>query len=155
MPLETTNKIQTNINNLHKYITKLKNDSEQGRQNGFQSGGAMEHWKVLSATMVGRQEKVSNSRRSRMAKAIIFWPWWQPFDSFCFETLSFLPLSPFFLFATQKKWGGRHGPLGPSVYLAMKILANVKKSSNLQLDLKLMIFRLFLNFLSPVLVERI
>ena len=62
----------------------------------------MEHWKVLSATMVGREEKFSNSRRSRMAKTIIFRPWWQPFNSFCFETLSFLPLSPFLLFATQK-----------------------------------------------------
>ena len=76
-------------------------------KNGFQSGGrwgegGMEHWKVSSATMVGRQEKFSNSRRSRMAKTIIFWPWWQPFDSFCFETLSFLPLPPIFLFATQK-----------------------------------------------------
>ena len=45
-----------------------------------------------------------------MAKAIIFWPWWQPFDSFCFETPSFLSSSPFFLFATQKKWGGGHAP---------------------------------------------
>ena len=48
--------MQTNINNLHEYITKLKNDSEQGRQNGFQSGGAMEHWKLLSAAMVGQQK---------------------------------------------------------------------------------------------------
>ena len=37
----------------------------------------------------------------------------------------------------------------------MKILAKIKKCSNLQLDLKLMIFRLFLNFLTPVLVVRI
>ena len=29
----------------------------QGRQNGFQSGGAMEHWHVLSATMVDGIEK--------------------------------------------------------------------------------------------------
>ena len=79
----------------------------QGRQNGFQSGRGggrwgMEHWKVLSATMVGWQEKFSNSTRSRMAKTIIFWPWWQSFNSFCFETPSLLPLSPFFLFAMQK-----------------------------------------------------
>ena len=59
----------------------------QGGRNGFQSGGVMEHWKVLSATMVSRQEKFSNSRCSRMAKTIIFWPWWQPLNSFCFETL--------------------------------------------------------------------
>ena len=77
----------------------------QGRRNGFQSGGAMEHWKVLSAAMVDRQERFPNSRQSRITKTIIFWPWWQPFNSFCFETLSFLPLSPFFLFATQKNGG--------------------------------------------------
>ena len=93
----------------------------QNRRSGFQSGGeggrggrerggggGMEHWKVLSATMVGRQEKFSNSRRSRMDKTIIFWPWWQPFNSFCCETLSFLPLSPFFLL--RKKVGGPWSP---------------------------------------------
>ena len=48
--------------------------------------------------MTGRQEKFSNSRGSRMAKTIIYWPWRQPFNSFCFETLSFFPLFPFFLF---------------------------------------------------------
>ena len=37
-----------------------------------------------------------------MVKTITFWPWWEPFNSFCFETLSFFPLSPFFLFAMQK-----------------------------------------------------
>ena len=49
----------------------------QGRRNGFQSGGTMEHWKGMSATMVGRQEKFMNSRHSRMAKIVTFWPWWQ------------------------------------------------------------------------------
>ena len=29
----------------------------RGRRNGFQNGGAMEHWKVLSATMVDQKEK--------------------------------------------------------------------------------------------------
>ena len=47
-------------------------DLVSGPRNGFQSGGAIEHWKVLSTTMVGRQENFSNSRRSRMAKTIIF-----------------------------------------------------------------------------------
>ena len=75
---------------------------KQGQRNGFQSGGAMEHWKVLSATMVGRQEKFPNSRCSRRVKTIIFWPWWQPFNTFRFKTISFFSLSPFFLFATQK-----------------------------------------------------
>ena len=36
-------------------ILKYSFDICQGRRNGFQSGGAKEHWKVLSATMVGRQ----------------------------------------------------------------------------------------------------
>ena len=44
--------------------------NDQGRRNGFQSGGAKEHWKVLSATMVGRQEKFLNSKHSRMAKTV-------------------------------------------------------------------------------------
>ena len=30
--------------------------TSQDRKNGFQSGGAMEHWQVLPATMVGRPE---------------------------------------------------------------------------------------------------
>ena len=83
-----------------------------------------EHWQVLSATMVGRQEKCSNSRSSRMAKTTIFWPWWQPFDSFYFETFSFLPLSPFFLFAMQKSGGGWAWPprppgiAGPPLFIA-------------------------------------
>ena len=47
----------------------------QGRRNGFENGGAMKHWKVLSATMVCRKEKLLNSRRSRMAKTVTFWPW--------------------------------------------------------------------------------
>ena len=63
----------------------------------FKVGGTMEYWKVLSATMVGWQEKFSNSRRSRMVKTIIFWPWWQPFNSFCFETLSLFPLQKILL----------------------------------------------------------
>ena len=72
----------------------------------------MEHWKVLSATIVDRQEKFSKCRRSITAKTTIFWPWWQPFNSFSFETLSFLPLSPFFLFATQNS-GGAMAPQSP------------------------------------------
>ena len=38
-----------------------------------------------------------NSRRSRMAKTVTFWPRWQPFDRFYFENLSFFPFFPFFL----------------------------------------------------------
>ena len=82
----------------------------------------MEHWKVLLATMVGRQEKFLNSRRSRMAKTIIFWPWWQPFESFSFETLSFLPFAfvSLFSFCYAKKWeGGGHCPPAPPVSPAL------------------------------------
>ena len=32
----------------------------------------MEHWKVLSATMVDRQEKFLNSRLYRMAETVTF-----------------------------------------------------------------------------------
>ena len=39
-----------------------------GRRNGFQCGGTKEHWKVLSATMVGRQEKFLNSKHSEWLK---------------------------------------------------------------------------------------
>ena len=44
----------------------------QGRRNEIQSGGATEHFKVLSATMVGRQENFLNSSHSRMAKTVTF-----------------------------------------------------------------------------------
>ena len=64
-----------------------------------------QYWKVLFATMVGRQEKFLNSRRSRMTKTATFWPWWQSFNSFCFETLTFFFFYFFFFFATQKSGG--------------------------------------------------
>ena len=64
----------------------------QGRRNGSQSGGAMEQWKILSATMVGGQEKFLNSKRSRMAKTVTFSPFVSVF-SFCYA----------------KKWGGGRG----------------------------------------------
>ena len=68
--------------------------------------GSMKHWKVLPSTMVVRQEKNFNSRRSRMAKTIILWLWWQSFNSFCFQTFSLFCLClHFFLFATQKHGG--------------------------------------------------
>ena len=90
---------------------------------GFKVEAGIEHCKVLSVTMVGRQEKFSNSRRSRIAKAILFWPSRQPFNSFCFETLSILPLSTFFLFATQKSGGpwppGSPGVAGPILVFIM------------------------------------
>ena len=73
------------------------------RQNWFQREGAMEHWKVLPDTMVDQQERVLNFRHSRMTKTVTSWLWWQPFNSFCFETLPFFSLFHFFHLA--KKWG--------------------------------------------------
>ena len=29
--------------------------------------------------------KFLNFRRFRMAKTVTFWPWWQPFNNFCFQ----------------------------------------------------------------------
>ena len=96
-------------------------DLKQGRRNGFQSesGRAMKHWQVLSTTMVGQPEKCLNSRRSRVAKTVTFWPWRHPLNSFYFESLSFFPLFPFFVFATQKSGvqrggGGERGHARPS-----------------------------------------
>ena len=48
-----------------------------------------------------------------MAKTVTFWPWWQPFDSLCFETLSLFPLFPFILFAAKKVGGGACPPRPP------------------------------------------
>ena len=48
-----------------------------------------------------------------MAKTVAFWPWWQPFNSFCIQTLSFFPLFHFFLLATQKKLVGGYAPPDP------------------------------------------
>ena len=48
-----------------------------------------------------RQEKYLNSRRSRVAKTVTFWPCWQSFNSFSFEALSFF-LCFLFLFLLCK-----------------------------------------------------
>ena len=66
----------------------------------FKAEGPKNTEKYLSATWLTR--KYLNFRRSRIAKTVTFWPWWQTFNSFCFKTLSSFPLFPFFLFVTQK-----------------------------------------------------
>ena len=53
--------------------------------------------------MVDRQERILNSRRSRMAKKVTFQSWWQPFDHFCFEILSIFSYVPIFSFCYSKK----------------------------------------------------
>ena len=81
----------------------FKNDwAVQRWGNRFQSGRGMGYWKVLSSIMVDRKQKFLNSRRSGMTEAVTFCLLWQPFNSFCFEILSFFPLLPFFLFAAEK-----------------------------------------------------
>ena len=52
--------------------------------------GDMEHWKVFSTTMIGWQDKYSNFRRPRMAKAIIL-TFGKTLDLSCFD----LALKPF------------------------------------------------------------
>ena len=59
------------------------------------------------------EKKKLSSRRSRMAKTVTFCPRWQPFNSFCFETLFFILCVTFFCFA--KMWGGH----GPNIYMHM------------------------------------
>ena len=84
-------------------------------------------------TFVGRPEEFLNSRRSRMAKTLTFWPWWQSFNSFCFESLTFFPLFPLFLFATQKRGvavaPGPSSIAGPVVTLWYKKDAEFKSFS--------------------------
>ena len=71
----------------------------------------MEDWKVLPATMLGQQEKYLNSRHSWMAKTLTFWLWWQPFNSFCFETVSFFPLFPLLNHCLSPSLLGVAGPV--------------------------------------------
>ena len=108
----------------------------QGQRNGFQSGWAMEHWKVLSATMAGRQEKFLNSRHS---KIVTFWPWRQPFNNFYFQILSFSRLFPSFLFATLKRRGANGPPSRPPwccLPCVYKLPQKRKVKENLKVDLR-------------------
>ena len=59
--------------------------------------------------MVDWQEKFLNSRRSRIVKTVTFWPWWQSFDSFCFETLVFSVFALLSATHTQKSMAGKIG----------------------------------------------
>ena len=61
---ETSNHIQSNLTTYAKDIRASEMD--------FKVDWAKEHWKVLPATMIGRQEKILNSRRSAIAKTVTF-----------------------------------------------------------------------------------
>ena len=50
---------------------------------------------------------------TRMAKIVVFWPWWQPFDSFALKVSLFL-LFYLIFFATKKKRGWPWPP--PALY---------------------------------------
>ena len=90
--------------NIARCLKIMKDTITQGRRNGFQSRGAIEHWKVFPIVTVDRQEKNLNSIGSRMTKTVTLWRWWQTFNSFCFETISFFSLFPFFyLFVLLRK----------------------------------------------------
>ena len=62
--------MRLNILTIHRY--SLSFYLVQGRRNRFPSGGAMEHWQVLLASMIFQEEKFLNYIRSRMAKTVIF-----------------------------------------------------------------------------------
>ena len=63
----------------------------------------MKRWKVLSATMVGQQEKFLNSRRPIMAKTVKFWLLWQPFNNvWLWKSFFFFLCFPFFVLLPQK-----------------------------------------------------
>ena len=85
--------------------------NNKGRRNEFQSGGLMELSEVLSPPWLTDKKKLS-SRRSRTVKTVKFWPCWQLFNSFCFETISFFLLFPFFPFCYTRKW--EHHPSLPA-----------------------------------------
>ena len=77
----------------------------------------MKYWKVFL-----------NFRRSRMSKTVTFWYWWQLFNSFCFEILSFFFVS-LFSFCYAKEWED-HDPLGPRCCRPCSIFMNFNRSRN-------------------------
>ena len=84
-----------------------------GRRNGFQSGGAMKHWKLFSATMVNRQEKILNSSRSKLTKTVTFYLGDSILIVSAFKFFLFF-LCFLFSFCYAKKWGRRgHTPPAP------------------------------------------
>ena len=68
-------------------------------------------WNIEKYCLIGRQEKLLTSWRSRMAKTATFWPWWQSFNSFYLKTLSFFLCFPFFFLLRKTVAAGGHGPL--------------------------------------------
>ena len=76
------------------------------------------------------QQKFFNFRHSRLAKTVTFWPCWQTFNRFCFDTLSFFPLFLLFFFLIRKKVGGWHSSLlhsHPSVSPTLRKYGSILK----------------------------
>ena len=85
----------------------------------------MKRRKVLSATMVGQQEKFLNSRRPIMAKTVKFWLLWQPSHNvWLWKSFFFFLCFPFFVLLPQKveegEGGGYLPPPTPLVSLVLK-----------------------------------
>ena len=69
--------------------------------------------RMLMLDLAGPAKWVSKWRGNGTLKSIWIldtWAWWQPFNSFCFETFIFFHCFPF-LFLLLKKWGGGQCPL--------------------------------------------
>ena len=83
-PSDLIIRLDKNIDFTHVYLIKIIISKAVIFLRGNRAG-------EMDLKVGGPWKKFSNSTRSRMVKTTIFWPWWQPFNSFCFETLSFFP----------------------------------------------------------------
>ena len=89
------------------YIFSMAHNTRVGKMD-FKVGGSWNTEKYCRPPWLVNRKIFLISRRSKIDKTVTSWPWWQPFNSFFFKTLSFFP---FFLFAIQKF--GEHAPQLP------------------------------------------
>lgn len=83
------------------------------------------HWKVFSTIIGQQQEKILDSTYSRMSNIFTLVT---AFNRFCFETLSFVPLFSYYLFAMQRC--GVHGPtISPSAAHPISRYAKIIENS--------------------------
>ena len=78
----------------------------QGRQYGLQSRGTMEDWKILSAPMIGQQERFLTPRRPNILTLVKTFQQFLLWNS-CFFLLLFFSFFFFFFFVLIRKkvWG--------------------------------------------------